>query len=76
MVYPPLPRLEALKLGGKPSKPDSRTIRLAKLLLPARLPLLPETYNVDSSLPPIPDYPDGNDKYGDCVIAALSLIHI
>ena len=62
---------ETLKLGKLPAKYDKRTIKLSSILRKKLLPELPKTYNLDVALGGIDDNRMfGNDKYGDCVIAA------
>jgi hypothetical protein len=60
------------KLGKRPATVDKRTINLASILkAPALLPPLPKWFDVDEALPaPIVEQKFGNDKWGDCVIAA------
>jgi hypothetical protein len=51
--------------------PDPRNLRLASILRVGVLPPIPSVFNLDQTLPitTVPDYTDGNDTVGDCVIA-------
>jgi hypothetical protein len=57
-----------MRLGKKPRKRDRRTLKLARYLEPG---LPPAKLSVDwlSAVPLFPMY--GNDRYGDCAIAAI-----
>ena len=60
-----------LKLGKLPAKHDQRTIQLQNILKLKELPPIPKIYDCDTVLPaPIPLLMFGNDKWGDCVMAA------
>lgn len=57
------------RLGKKTALRDSRNLKFASFL-PPELPLVPEAWDVEFSLPvnvPVPMF--ANDEYGDCVIA-------
>jgi len=58
------------KLGKLPAEIDERTIPLTKLLVPAKLPPIPYTYDAVDSLRVVDNYTFNNLMYGDCVIAA------
>jgi hypothetical protein len=59
-----------MRLGKKPVKYDSRTLRFAKYLVPSKLPPLPSKLDHYSQ---ITNWPiDGNDTKGDCVLAACA----
>jgi len=51
---------------------DIRTIPFRSLLRVAKLPTLPDNYNVDDGLNVVDDNMFGNDEYGDCVKAAMA----
>src|SRR6476646_5928591 len=58
-----------LKLGKAPARNDPRNLKMAMLLAPQPPP--PANYDFDATAPGIAPNPVfGNDKYGDCVIAA------
>lgn len=60
-----------MRLGKLPAKYDKRTIPLKAILRKRLLPELPFSFSVDESLGGIKDdFMYGNDRYGDCVIAA------
>lgn len=60
-----------IKLGKLPAIYDKRTIRLSSIIRKELLPPLPESYCIDKALGGIDDdRMFGNDRYGDCVIAA------
>lgn len=62
-----------LKLGVRGRKRDYRTIPVAAILRAGLDIPLPESYSVDTELGGnIPDGMDGNDKHGDCVMAAIA----
>lgn len=56
------------KLGKAPAKRDDRNLKFATLLRAAP-PVLPSSYDFDTSHSGIPTPMFGNDVYGDCVIA-------
>ena len=55
-------------LGKLPARKDPRTIKLSSIL--KTLPPPPDSFSVDTSLPPMLNQMFGNDRWGDCVIAA------
>lgn len=60
-----------MKLGADKPVWDKRNVRLSQIVDTSQLPPLPDSFDVDVSLNAIiPDAMDGNDTYGDCVIAA------
>lgn len=60
-----------LRLGKRPAKLDSRTIKLSSILKKKLLPDLPETYDIDEAVGGVvDDNMYANDQYGCCVIAA------
>jgi hypothetical protein len=64
----PLNRYMNRKLGKKPARYDSRTLRLGHYLLPGALPALPPVRNYTGAVANWPMYL--NDQLGDCVVAA------
>jgi hypothetical protein len=59
------------KLGKKPVKVDTRTIKLKSILVPAALPPVPVKYDIDEGMSiNIPGSMFGNDSWGCCVIAS------
>ncbi len=61
--------MNGLKLGKLPAREDKRTFQM-RIFLPAKLPPIPESCNVDSSLPcPVTIDMLANDELGDCVMA-------
>lgn len=59
-----------IKFGKLPARVDKRTIKLASIIKKELLPDLPSSYDIDSNLGVEDNFVFGNDKYGDCVIAA------
>ena len=60
-----------LKLGKLPATYDQRTLQLQTILKMRELPPIPKIFDCDTALPaPIPLLLFGNNKWGDCVIAA------
>jgi len=59
----------SVRLGKLPARYDPRTIPLSAVLA-RRLLAVPPSWDADKGLHDIPDGSDGNDEYGDCVIAA------
>ncbi len=59
------------KLGKLPPRVDPRTFKLSNLLVKKNLPVLPDSYDVDTQF--ATNFSDNNmyanDQYGDCVIA-------
>jgi hypothetical protein len=61
--------MNGLRLGKLPAREDKRTFEM-RMFLPAKLPPIPDSFNVDASLPcPITIDILGNDELGDCVMA-------
>jgi hypothetical protein len=61
-----------LQMGKSPAKQDDRNIRFNKILNKSKLPIIPNSFNIDTTIYgdyniPIPMF--ANDKYGNCVIA-------
>jgi len=57
-----------LKLGKKPARKDTRTLKLSTIL--KALPPIPPTFDIDAQYPGfVDDNMYLNDTYGDCVIA-------
>jgi hypothetical protein len=62
--------VNGLKLGKLPARIDTRTLRLARLFIPAKLPALPDKFDNDDGMNVvIESNMFGNDQWGDCVIA-------
>lgn len=59
-----------LPLGRLPSRHDPRQLMLAKYLRAAALPTPPPAYDLTTAVPSWPMY--GNDRLGDCTLAALA----
>jgi hypothetical protein len=58
-----------LKLGKLPAKYDRRTLQM-RMFLPSTLPPIPDSFDVDSTLPCKPTLDMlANDQLGDCVMA-------
>lgn len=61
-----------MKFGRKPARRDPRNLQLRALRQLKALPPLPPSYHFDTDhpSPPIPTPAFGNDRWGDCVLAA------